>query len=253
MATSWINSRSPRAGPRIGAATTTSPKSLFRAACAGKPSLFPHGLWSVREPAAPARRSAATIRYRPELNATRLCVVDPEGSAFFSLLRSRRSKRLRRMRRNHRRDRGAPRVEPSFIRNVVDQMIAVARLRPSIAGARWLEGRMGRRLWAPRPAPTLPAPSHSRRKCNRLVKHGSIATLACRCGAIDMRTRFTMIPGLRLEKIDLRAWQQRFPPIGRPRQLWPRSAARPAAMAYFQARPNTFETIAPTGLAADFA
>src|SRR6202012_5558228 len=84
------------------------------------------------------------IRYRPDLRASRLCVVDPERSAFFSYFSSG--------------DRGAcgshggiiegigrARVEASFMRNIIDLMIAVPDAA-SIAGARWLEARMGRRF-----------------------------------------------------------------------------------------------------------
>jgi cysteine synthase A len=116
------------------------------------------------------------IRYRPELNATRLCVVDPERSAFFPYFASG--------------DRdacgahggiiegiGRARVEASFMRNIIDLMIAVPDAA-SIAAARWLEGRLGRRFGPSTGtnlvgALSLAAEMHAQRI------PGSIATLAC--------------------------------------------------------------------------
>lgn len=92
------------------------------------------------------------IRYRR--HATRLCVADPQGSVFHRHWRDRSVIRL---------DGsatciegiGRPRVEPSFVPDVVDEMIAVSDLQ-SIAAARLLSDRLGRRcggstgtnLWA---------------------------------------------------------------------------------------------------------
>jgi cysteine synthase len=82
------------------------------------------------------------IRYRRY--ATRLCVVDPENSAFFPSYASGRrdvvtgiSSRIEGI--------GRPRVEPSFLPDVVDRMVVVPD-SASIAAARHASAVLGRRV-----------------------------------------------------------------------------------------------------------
>ena len=81
------------------------------------------------------------IRYRR--HATRLCVVDPERSAFFpsyaqgSDVVTGASSRIEGI--------GRPRVEPSFLPDVVDRMIAVPDAA-SIAAAHHVSTVLGRRV-----------------------------------------------------------------------------------------------------------
>jgi len=82
------------------------------------------------------------IRYRR--HATRLCVVDPENSAFFPAYAADRydlemptSSRIEGI--------GRPRVEPSFLPGVVDRMVAVPDAA-SIAAARHVSAVLGRRV-----------------------------------------------------------------------------------------------------------
>jgi cysteine synthase len=82
------------------------------------------------------------IRYRR--HATRLCVVDPENSAFFPAYAEDRydvlmgaSSRIEGI--------GRPRVEPSFLPGVVDRMVAVPDAA-SIAAARHVSTVLGRRV-----------------------------------------------------------------------------------------------------------
>jgi cysteine synthase A len=81
------------------------------------------------------------IRYRRY--ATRLCVVDPENSAFFPSYAQRRevvtgmSSRIEGI--------GRPRVEPSFLPDVVDRMVAVPD-SASIAAAHHVSRVLGRRV-----------------------------------------------------------------------------------------------------------
>ncbi len=82
------------------------------------------------------------IRYRR--HATRLCVVDPENSAFFPAYAEDRydvvmptSSRIEGI--------GRPRVEPSFLPEVVDRMVAVPDAA-SIAAARHVSAVLGRRV-----------------------------------------------------------------------------------------------------------
>ncbi len=82
------------------------------------------------------------IRYRR--HATRLCVVDPENSAFFPAFAEDRydivlhtSSRIEGI--------GRPRVEPSFLPGVVDRVVAVPDAA-SIAAARHVSAVLGRRV-----------------------------------------------------------------------------------------------------------
>jgi cysteine synthase A len=82
------------------------------------------------------------IRYRR--HATRLCVVDPENSAFFPAYAQGRddivmtaSSRIEGI--------GRPRVEPSFLPGVVDRMVSVPDAA-SIAAARHVSTVLGRRV-----------------------------------------------------------------------------------------------------------
>ena len=82
------------------------------------------------------------IRYRRY--ATRLCVVDPENSAFFPAYAQGRddvvtgvSSRIEGI--------GRPRVEPSFLPDVVDRMVAVPDAA-SVAAARHVSAVLGRRV-----------------------------------------------------------------------------------------------------------
>lgn len=82
------------------------------------------------------------IRYRR--HATRLCVVDPENSAFFPAYAQGRSdivtgasSRIEGI--------GRPRVEPSFLPDVVDRMVSVPDAA-SVAAARHVSTVLGRRV-----------------------------------------------------------------------------------------------------------
>jgi cysteine synthase len=146
------------------------------------------------------------IRYQPKLNATRLCVVDPEDSAFFPYF-----------------DGGDPkvcggcggiiegigraRVEPSFMRNVVDRMLAVPDAA-SIAGARWLESRLDRRF-GPSTGTNIAGALALAAEMQSQGETGSIATLACDAGDRYADTIYDDA-WVTSRKIDLRDWQQRF-------------------------------------------
>jgi len=114
------------------------------------------------------------IRYRRY--DTRLCVVDPENSAFFEAWASAgpshttgKSSRIEGI--------GRPRVEPSFVPTIIDLMISVPDAA-SIAAARWCSevtgrlvgGSTGTALWA---ALKLVAQMHAAKE------RGSVVTLLC--------------------------------------------------------------------------
>jgi cysteine synthase A len=146
------------------------------------------------------------IRYRPKLNATRLCVVDPEGSAFFPYFAAGDPKIcggcggiIEGI--------GRARVEPSFMRNVVDRMLAVPDAA-SIVGARWLEGRLARRF-GPSTGTNIAGALALAAEMQSQGDSGSIATLACDAGDRYADTIYDD-SWVASRKIDLRGWQRRF-------------------------------------------
>ena len=157
------------------------------------------------------------IRYRPELNTTSLCVVDPERSAFFGYFGTG--------------DRdtcgghggiiegiGRARVEASFMRNVVDEMIAVPDAA-SIAAARWLETRLGRRF-GPSTGTNLIGTLALAAQMQSQGLPGSIATLACDSGDRYADTIYDDA-WLASRQVDLGDWPRQLrsltgtPPFGR--------------------------------------
>ena len=84
------------------------------------------------------------IRYQPELHArTRLCVVDPERSVFYDYYRS-GDKTITSKQASRIEGIGRPRVEPSFLPEVIDTMVRVPDAA-SIATLWWLEALLGRK------------------------------------------------------------------------------------------------------------
>ncbi|WP_040156846.1 PLP-dependent cysteine synthase family protein [Mobilicoccus massiliensis] len=110
---------------------------------------------------------------------TRLCVVDVENSAFFDGwveddrdLTCEGSSSIEGI--------GRPRVEPSFIRHTVDRMIQVPD-EASIAGARFLSDRLGRRVGAST-GTNIVGVAAIVDEMRRLGETGSIVTLLCDSG-----------------------------------------------------------------------
>jgi cysteine synthase len=146
------------------------------------------------------------IRYQPKLNATRLCVVDPEDSAFFPYFEAGDAKVcggcggiIEGI--------GRARVEPSFMRNVVDRMIAVPNAA-SIAGARWLEGRLARRF-GPSTGTNIAGALALAAEMQSRGESGSIATLACDAGDRYADTIYDDA-WVASRRIDLGEWRRRF-------------------------------------------
>jgi cysteine synthase A len=83
------------------------------------------------------------IRYTPRLNGkTRLCVADPENSVFFEYFRT-RDATLTSAQRSRIEGIGRPRVEKSFLPDVIDAMMRVPDAA-SCAAALWLKTKIGR-------------------------------------------------------------------------------------------------------------
>ncbi|MFC3492438.1 PLP-dependent cysteine synthase family protein [Glycomyces rhizosphaerae] len=147
------------------------------------------------------------VRYRKY--ATNLCVVDPEHSAFFDGWRegdpeasSERGSRIEGI--------GRPRVEPSFIPDLVDRMVKVDDAE-SIACLRWASERLGRRLGGSTGTNLVAALSiiNEMREAGRL---GSIVTLLCDSGRRYGNTYFDD-DWVADQGIDLEAAAERLAPL----------------------------------------
>jgi cysteine synthase A len=117
------------------------------------------------------------VRYRR--HATRIAVADPEFSVFAAYhasgdrtLASPRGSRIEGI--------GRPRVEPSFIREVVDRMFTVTDL-DSVAAMRVLSGLLNRRV-GPSSGTNFIAVLRLRREMMAAQERGSIVTLICDSG-----------------------------------------------------------------------
>jgi cysteine synthase A len=147
------------------------------------------------------------IRYRPELAAhTRLCVVDPQGSAYFSSFKDSNphatgacSTVVEGI--------GRPRVEASFIPTVIDCMISVADAA-SVAACLWLESRIGRRV-GPSTGTNIIGTLWLAEKMRARNCGGSIASLICDGG--DRYAETVYNPVWRAARsLDLTEWSARF-------------------------------------------
>lgn len=84
------------------------------------------------------------LRYNPQLHLhTQLAVVDPDNSVFFDYYQQ-RNKNLTNCAGSRIEGIGRPRVEPSFLPEVIDHMLQVPDAA-SIATMRWLETILGRK------------------------------------------------------------------------------------------------------------
>jgi len=120
------------------------------------------------------------IRYRPDLlRTTRLCVVDPENSVFFDYFTS-RDPDLQSERGSRIEGIGRPRVEPSFVPEVVDRIIKVADA-DSLAAMRWLHRRLGRRC-GPSTGTNVVGVLRLADEMVAAGETGSIVTLVCDSG-----------------------------------------------------------------------
>lgn len=120
------------------------------------------------------------IRYRSALAShTRLCVVDPEDSAFFPAFRTGRSDAVGRTSLVVE-GIGRHRVEASFVPTVVDRMIQVPDAA-SVAAALWLAKRTGRRF-GPSTGTNIVGVFQLARELSERGERGSIVTLACDAG-----------------------------------------------------------------------
>lgn len=117
------------------------------------------------------------IRYKKY--PTRLCVVDPENSVFFDYYHN-LDKTLTLNCGSKIEGIGRPRVEPSFVPSVIDEMRRIPDAA-SIATMHWLEQRLGRKV-GPSTGTNLYGVLQLAREMHQCGEQGSIVTLLCDSG-----------------------------------------------------------------------
>ncbi|OLQ81472.1 cysteine synthase [Photobacterium proteolyticum] len=143
--------------------------------------------WIVMSPGT-GGTSATIGRYiRYQMHQTRLCVVDPENSVFHDYYKTRDltltgtvGSRIEGI--------GRPRVEPSFIPDVVDEMRTIADAA-SIATVHWLEKLLGRKAGAST-GTNLYGVLQLACEMKARGEKGSIVTLLCDSGERYLDTYF---------------------------------------------------------------
>jgi cysteine synthase len=129
------------------------------------------------------------VRYRPAFSPrTKIAVVDPDCSAFFPFYRDGIAPTKGCKASGIVEGIGRPQVEPSFIPGVVDTMLAVPDAA-SVACARWLEGKLGRKVGPSTGANVFGALALARDMISE-GRIGSIATLLCDPGERYLDTIF---------------------------------------------------------------
>lgn len=117
------------------------------------------------------------IRYKKY--DTRLCVVDPENSVFFDYYHC-LDKELKLTCGSKIEGIGRPRVEPSFVPSVIDEMRRIPDAA-SLATMHWLEQRLGRKV-GPSTGTNLYGVLQIAREMHKRGEQGSIVTLLCDSG-----------------------------------------------------------------------
>ncbi len=150
--------------------------------------------------------TSATIgRYlRYQGYATRLTVVDPENSVFYDYWQQ-RDKTLRNPLCGKIEGIGRPRVEPSFIADVVDEMIRVPDAA-SIATMLWLEKQLGRKPGASTGTNVWGALQIANRMAEE-KRQGAIVTLLCDSGERYLDSYYNA-DWVRENIGDISPWQQ---------------------------------------------
>jgi len=132
--------------------------------------------------------SATLGRYiRSQGYATRLAVVDPQNSVFMDYWQTRDSS-LRSAVGSKIEGIGRPRVEPSFIPDVVDEMLRVPDAA-SVATAHWLETQLGRKVGASTGTNMWGALQLAARMREQ-GQQGAIVTLLCDSGERYLETYY---------------------------------------------------------------
>ncbi|NIY91913.1 PLP-dependent cysteine synthase family protein [Vibrio diazotrophicus] len=135
--------------------------------------------WIVMSPGTGGTSATIGRFIRYQQYDTKLCVVDPQNSVFFDFYKTRNpditldcGSKIEGI--------GRPRVEPSFIPNVVDEMLQIPDAA-SVATVHWLEGILGRKAGAST-GTNLYGALQLACEMRRKGETGSIVTLLCDSG-----------------------------------------------------------------------
>ncbi|HDI3222215.1 TPA: PLP-dependent cysteine synthase family protein [Vibrio cholerae] len=135
--------------------------------------------WIVMSPGTGGTSATIGRFIRYQQYNTKLCVVDPENSVFYDYYRTRNAE-LTRDCGSKIEGIGRPRVEPSFIPDVVDEMRAIPDAA-SVATIYWLEKILGRKAGAST-GTNLYGALQLACEMKRRGEQGSIVTLLCDSG-----------------------------------------------------------------------
>lgn len=135
--------------------------------------------WIVMSPGTGGTSATIGRFIRYQQYNTKLCVVDPENSVFYDYYRTRNAE-LTRDCGSKIEGIGRPRVEPSFIPDVVDEMRAIPDAA-SVATIYWLEKILGRKAGAST-GTNLYGALQLACEMKRCGEQGSIVTLLCDSG-----------------------------------------------------------------------
>ncbi|EJL6341684.1 PLP-dependent cysteine synthase family protein [Vibrio cholerae] len=135
--------------------------------------------WIVMSPGTGGTSATIGRFIRYQQYNTKLCVVDPENSVFYDYYRTRNAE-LTRDCGSKIEGIGRPRVEPSFIPDVVDEMRAIPDAA-SVATIYWLETILGRKAGAST-GTNLYGALQLACEMKRRGEQGSIVTLLCDSG-----------------------------------------------------------------------
>ncbi|MDD9155475.1 PLP-dependent cysteine synthase family protein [Aliivibrio sp. S4TY2] len=139
----------------------------------------PEPTWVVMNPGTGGTSATIGRFIRYQKYNTKLCVVDPENSVFHDFYKT-GNKELTLEAGSKIEGIGRPRVEPSFIPGVIDEMRTIPDVA-SVATARWLEGILGRKAGASTGTNLFGALQLACEMQQRGEK-GSIVTLLCDSG-----------------------------------------------------------------------
>ncbi|KAB2823252.1 PLP-dependent cysteine synthase family protein [Aliivibrio finisterrensis] len=139
----------------------------------------PEPTWLVMNPGTGGTSATIGRFIRYQKYNTKLCVVDPENSVFHDFYKT-GNKELTLDAGSKIEGIGRPRVEPSFIPGVIDEMRTIPDVA-SVATARWLEGILGRKAGASTGTNLFGALQLACEMQQRDEK-GSIVTLLCDSG-----------------------------------------------------------------------
>ncbi len=135
--------------------------------------------WIVMSPGTGGTSATIGRFIRYQQYDTKLCVVDPENSVFFDYYKT-RNLNLKLDCGSKIEGIGRPRVEPSFIPNVIDEMLQIPDAA-SIATIYWLENILGRKAGAST-GTNLYGALQLASEMKRKGETGSIVTLLCDSG-----------------------------------------------------------------------